>query len=90
MEDNRDKLVDDLNSILKDNFDYVPLYKVRNIVDELIEEGWKFDYEVLGITNTDIEIIKKALVEYEENHYETEDDEWQKIINNLIEYFLKK
>lgn len=47
MEDKRDKLVDDLNSILKDNFDYVPLYKVRNIVDELIEEGWKFDYEIL-------------------------------------------
>jgi hypothetical protein len=41
-------------------------------------------------TNTEIEIIKKALVEYEENHYETEDDEWQRIINNLIEYFLKK
>lgn len=33
------------------------------------------------------EIIKKALVEYEENHYEMEDDVWQESINGLISYF---
>lgn len=43
MEDKRDKLIDDLDLILKHNFDYVPIYKVRNIVDELIKEGWNFD-----------------------------------------------
>ena len=38
---NRDKLIDDLNSILKDNFDYVPFFKVVNVADELIKRGWK-------------------------------------------------
>lgn len=43
MENNRDKLIDDLNFVLKDNFDYVPIFKVINIADELIEKGWKFE-----------------------------------------------
>lgn len=43
MENNRDKLIDDLNSILKDNFDYVPLFKVINVADELIKRGWSFN-----------------------------------------------
>ena len=35
-------------------------------------------------------IIYKALVEYEENHWDTEDNRWQKIINELInEYGVK-
>lgn len=38
-------------------------------------------------TNKQIDIIKNALVEYEENHYMTEDNEWQNEINNLISYF---
>lgn len=42
-EDNRDKLIDDLNLILKNNFDYVPIYKIINVVDELIKKGWNFD-----------------------------------------------
>lgn len=42
---NRDKLIDDLNDILKDNFDYVPIFKVINVVDELIKKGWKFHKE---------------------------------------------
>ena len=46
MEDNRDKLIDDLNNILKDNFEYVPLFKVINVADELIERGWNFDKEI--------------------------------------------
>lgn len=36
---------------------------------------------------TDNEMIYKALVEYEENHYEMEDDKWQKQINKLIEKY---
>lgn len=36
-------------------------------------------------TEQEIEIIKKALVEYEDNHYETEDEKWQETINDLIE-----
>lgn len=43
MENNRDKLIDDLNGILKDNFDYVPIFKVINVADELIKKGWNFD-----------------------------------------------
>ena len=39
----KDELVDDLNSILKSNFDYVPTYKVIAIVDAIIKKGWKFD-----------------------------------------------
>lgn len=46
MEDNRDKLIDDLNNILKDNFEYVPLFKVINVADELIKRGWNFDKEI--------------------------------------------
>lgn len=37
-------------------------------------------------TEQEIVIIKKALIEYEENHYEAEDDKWQEIINDLISY----
>lgn len=39
----RDKLIDDINSILKENFDYVPVFKTVNVVDELIKKGWKFE-----------------------------------------------
>ena len=46
MEDNRNKLIDDLNSILIKNFDYVPVFKTVNVVDELIKKGWKFDKEI--------------------------------------------
>ena len=42
MENNKNKLIDDLNNILKDSFDYVPIFKVINIVEELIKKGWKF------------------------------------------------
>ena len=45
MEHARGKLIDELDLILKVNFDYVPLYKVINIVDKLIEKGWKFSKE---------------------------------------------
>lgn len=36
---------------------------------------------------TDKEIIFKALKEYEENHYASYDDKWQKQINRLIEKY---
>ena len=42
-EDDRNKLIGELNSILQKNFDYVPIGKVVNIVDELIEKGWNFE-----------------------------------------------
>ena len=38
-------------------------------------------------TEKELEIIKNALVEYEENHYEMENDVWQDTINGLISYF---
>ena len=46
MENNRDKLIDDLNFVLKDNFDYVPIFKVINIADELIKKGWNFNKSI--------------------------------------------
>ena len=45
MKDNRDKLIDDINSVLIKNFDYVPVVKTVNVVDELIKKGWKFTKE---------------------------------------------
>ena len=36
---------------------------------------------------SDNEMIYKALVEYEEAHYISEDNEWQKQINRLIEEY---
>ena len=41
----------------------------------------------MKFTAKEIDIIKNALVEYEEIHYSTEDDEWQNTINDLISYF---
>lgn len=46
MENNRNKLIDDLNLILKENFDYVPIGKVINIADELIKKGWNFNKHI--------------------------------------------
>lgn len=40
--------------------------------------------ELLGKTDGDREIIHKALLEYEQNHYATEDCFWQRRINRLI------
>lgn len=37
----RNRLIDDLDSILKD----VPIFKVINVVDELIQKGWNFKKE---------------------------------------------
>lgn len=39
---------------------------------------------------TDSEIILQALVEYEENHYESEDDKWQRQITRLISDYKNK
>ena len=47
MNSNRDRLIDDLNEILADYFDYVPLFKTMNVVDELIRKGWKFEKEFI-------------------------------------------
>lgn len=38
----------------------------------------------------EIEIIKNALIDYEANNYETNDEKWQKTINSLITYFKKE
>lgn len=35
--------VNDLDSTLKNNFDFVPLFKVVGIAEELDEKGWKFE-----------------------------------------------
>ena len=40
-----------------------------------------------NFTEKEIEIIRKALYEYEEAHYEYEDGQWQNIINDLTSYF---
>lgn len=39
---------------------------------------------------TKSEMILQALIEYEENNYEMEDDEWQKQINSLISDYKNK
>lgn len=36
---NKDMIVDTVNSILKDNFEYVPLYTSMRVADELIKQG---------------------------------------------------
>ena len=38
----------------------------------------------MNISKQEKVILKKALVEYEKNHYEYEDEDWQKTINSLI------
>ena len=40
-----------------------------------------------NFTAKEIEIIRKALDEYEENHYEYEDGNWQRTMNDLTSYF---
>lgn len=35
----KNELIDTMNSILKNHFDYVPLYKTISLVDELIKKG---------------------------------------------------
>ena len=39
---------------------------------------------------TKSEMILQALIEYEENNYETEDDKWQRQINKLISDYENK
>ena len=36
----KNKFIEDLNLILKDNFDFVPLEKTINIAEELFKKGW--------------------------------------------------
>lgn len=43
----------------------------------------------MELTDEEKSLIQNALVEYEENHYESESQDWQKQINKLIERFLK-
>lgn len=43
MKRTRDDLIDDLNSILKDYFDFVPLDTTIKVADRLIEEGYLDD-----------------------------------------------
>jgi hypothetical protein len=35
----------------------------------------------------EIEIIIKALTEYENAHYNSNDEQWQRTINKLLKYF---
>jgi hypothetical protein len=39
----------------------------------------------MKFTKKQIEMLKIAIREYEENHYSSEDDKWQVVVNNLIE-----
>ena len=41
-------------------------------------------------TSEEMQIIRNALIEYEENHYQYEDGKWQNTINDLIDYFRKE
>ena len=36
----KNKFIEDLNLVLKNNFDFVPLEKTDKIAEELIEKGW--------------------------------------------------
>lgn len=42
------------------------------------------DKQSLIVTKKEVDIIKKALIEYEENHYKSENNQWQKRINKLF------
>ena len=50
MKYNRDKLIDDLNLILKDHFDYVPICSVIDIADRIIKNGTEniFKFHITG------------------------------------------
>lgn len=39
----------------------------------------------MEFTKKELEIVKQAVDEYEEKHWESEDNNWQKIINKLME-----
>jgi hypothetical protein len=45
---------------------------------------------MMEINKEEKEIILKALVEYEERYYMSENQKWQKIINKLIDRFNDK
>lgn len=38
----------------------------------------------MDFTKEELDMISKALDEYEENHFESESDKWQVKINNLM------
>ena len=38
----------------------------------------------MNLNNEEIEIITRALLEYENAHYQSENTDWQIIINNLF------
>ena len=42
MENNKDKFINDLNSALINNFEYVPAFKTINVAEELAKKGWVF------------------------------------------------
>ena len=56
-----------------------------------LHKGWE-SYEIvkqkkymIKATEEEMDIIRNAVIEYEERYYETEGQKWQKIINSLIE-----
>jgi len=38
----------------------------------------------MELNKKEVELVKKAIIEYEENHYESESNLWQVKINKLI------
>ena len=42
------------------------------------------DFMKLELNEEEVKILKNAINEYEENHYESEDDKWQYTINNIV------
>lgn len=74
---NRDELIDIVNSILKDHFDYVPLNTAIKVADALIEK------EVVKISEENLRVCKTclAVIECHEGnqatlrHYVDEEDE---------------
>jgi len=47
----------------------------------------KLNYRSIKMEEREKRIIKKALIKYEKDNYETKDKMWQKFINALIEKY---
>lgn len=76
---NRDELIDIVNGILKDHFDYVPLNTAIKVADALIEKG------VLKTSEENLRVCEHCLAAIESHegnqatlrHSVDEDDEYQ-------------
>jgi len=57
--------------------DYIP------DLEEIIKRREQKKNKKINFNKKQLEILNKAVKEYEENHYDMEDDKWQEEINTL-------